>query len=551
MRRAHLSSATDRILPQILSQQAESIGDDLFLIQDDKKLTYGQTSELADRHANAYMSMGIGQGDTVAFLMENSLELAATSFGVNRLGAIWSPISTEYRGEWLASLLTKVRSDVLVVDGKLLHNVIELGDLGFKHIVVKGDHDTSVPAGLTVHRFDDLAEHPATRPDVSLDYGNTNAVLWTSGTTGPSKGVEQSHNAWITFSLEHNRTFRDEIRDGERFYGCVPMYNSGGWISNIYPALLSGVAATIDERFSVSRFWDRIRFYEANHTMVLGTMPLFLMQQPPTEDDAENPLRTTIFNPPIPGLVEKFMERFAVERVGSGFGQSEIMGCTLWHSGMKTKPGSQGIMGADGYPVDTKLLDDHDNEVAVGEIGEICVRPNRPYSIFNGYFKEPDKTLEAFSNLWYHTGDLGRGDESGELFFVDRKKDSTRNRGRNISSFEVEHIARQFPEAANVAAVGVPSSQLEFEDELLLYVVPAEGQSVDPLALCQFIDEKAPYFFVPRFIMIVDSFPMTPTNKIQKFKLRDVGLPDGAWDRLAEAPDWKPVQKKPAPAPAS
>jgi len=187
-------------------------------------------------------------------------------------------------------------------------------------------------------------------------------------------------------------------------------------------------------------------------------------------------------------------------------------------------------------------LDQSDREVAVGEVGEFCVRPREPFAIFNGYYGEPQRTVETFRNLWHHTGDLGRRDEDGEFFFVDRKKDSTRHKGRNISTFEVEHIARRFPGVVEVAAVGVKLDELEHEDELLIYLQVDDGADVDPLKFCEFLDQNAPYFFVPRYISFADGFPMTPTNKVQKFKLRERGLPDDAWDRTVEAPDWQPTR---------
>ncbi|WP_054373475.1 AMP-binding protein [Rhodococcus rhodochrous] len=543
MRADHLQESTSRIVPDVLSRQAEAVGDDPFLIQDDRQLTFAETDRLADSHAQAYASLGVAKGDRVAMLMENSIDQAATSFGVNRVGAIWSPVSTEYRGEWLANLLRRIDSDVLVVDASLLHKVTELGDLGFKHVIIKGEQQSEAPSGATIHDYAELAEFKPVRPDVDQFYGDTSAILWTSGTTGPSKGVEQSHNTWLTFAELHNRVYRNGIREGERFYGCVPMYNSGGWSINVYPALIAGVPACIDERFSVSRYWDRIAHYQASHTMVLGTMPLFLLQQPPRENDADNTLRTVLLNPPIPGLWEKFKERFGIETITAGFGQSEIMGATLWTSDMPTKPGSQGLALVDDHPVECRILDDNDREVGPNEVGEICVRPKEPFTIFNGYFNEPERTLESRRNLWHHSGDLGKIDEDGELFFVDRKKDSTRNKGRNISSFEVEHIARQHPQVSDVAVFGVPSQHLQHEDELMIAILPAQGQTIDPFEFCQYMDKNAPYFFVPRYIDFVTEFPMTPSNKILKYKLREMGVTASTWDRESEVPDWKPNQK--------
>jgi carnitine-CoA ligase len=284
-----------------------------------------------------------------------------------------------------------------------------------------------------------------------------------------------------------------------------------------------------------------LRHYGANHVMTLGAMHVFLVLTEPREDDADNPLRTMVMNPIIPGVFEAFVERFKVERVASGFGQSEIMGASMWRDDLGLSPASAGLLNSETSPVELALLDEHDEPVPVGTPGEICVRGRKPFILFSGYFNEPEKSMETFRNLWHHTGDLGREDDSGELYFVDRKKDSTRYKGRNISSFEVESVARRFPGVAAIAAYGVPSA-VEFEDELILAVIPAEGTTIEPLELCKFIDEHAPYFFVPRYVWITDELPMTPTNKVQKFKLRDAGLPADAWD-LESHSEWRPTRK--------
>ena len=322
------------------------------------------------------------------------------------------------------------------------------------------------------------------------------------------------------------------------------MYNSGGWITNIYPALVTGSVACIDTKFSVSNFWDRLRLYDANHVMTLGTMHLYLWNADPCPDDADNPLRTMLMNPVIPTILEPFMTRFGIERVFGGFGQSEAMGVTTYHSGMPgLKPGSCGYV-RDGDPVQTTLLDDDDQPVPTGSVGEICVRPNEPFALYSGYFNQPGETVKAWRNMWHHTGDLGRIDEDGELFFVDRKKDSLRHKGRNTSTFEVEHIARQHPSVANAAAVGVTLKELATEEELKVCLVVHRGETIDPLEFCQFMDRNAPYFFVPRYVEVLDTLPMTPTNKVQKFKLREEGVTPTTWDRESEAPDWKPTRHR-------
>jgi crotonobetaine/carnitine-CoA ligase len=540
-----LGVVAHRIPVDVLRIQAGEIGDRPFLVDDSGELTFGRVDDIADRHACGYADLGVGKGDTVAMFMENSATLAATTFGINRLGAIWSPVSTEYRGEWLRELLTAIGSRVLVVDQHLLPEVARCGELPFEHIVVNGDgsewagSDDFARASVSeLSGFDEMQPH---KSHVKLHHGETSAVLWTSGTTGRSKGVMQPHAVWTLWSQRHNNVYRNGVYDGETFYYCMPMYNSGAWSICVYPALITGNRAALDKRFSVTDFWDRIRHFRANHTMTLGTMHVYLFGQPLRADDADNPLRTLVMNPVIPQLMRPFMERFGIESIGSGFGQSEVMGATFYSSDRDLKPGSSGYTDDDDL-VETRLLDDNDEEVAVGEVGEICVRPRVPYSVFSGYLGQPDETLKTFRNMWHHTGDLARRDADGEIFFVDRKKDSLRHKGRNTSTFEVEHIARQFPGVANAAAVGVTVPELEHEEELMIVLLREPGATIDPLDFCKFMDEKAPYFFVPRYVEVVDELPMTPTNKIQKFVLREKGVGPSTWDRTVHAAGWQPTK---------
>lgn len=536
-----LNNLHDQVPVEVLRRQAEQHPDVVFLRDAESTLTYAETDAMVDRVSTGLTDLGLGVGGRVVMFMENSVDLVLTALAVNRAGGIWSPLSTEYRGEWLRELFVAVGAEILVVDAHHLPEVIKLDSLPFKHVVIRGGTGDAVVGGAQIHDLETLKSVDARHKDVELRPGDTSAVLWTSGTTGRSKGVMQSHAVWMLWAQRHNEVFRGGVGPGEVFYYCMPLYNSGGWVASVFPALVSGGTAALDKRFSVADFWNRIRHYGANHTMTLGTMHVYLFQQDPKPDDADNPLRSLIMNPVIPQLMRPFMDRFGVERVASGFGQSEIMGATLYTSELSLKPGSCGYTVEDDL-VETKLLDDNDREVGVNEVGEICVRPRVPNAIFSGYLDEPERTLETFRNLWHHSGDLGRRDEDGEIFFVDRKKDSLRHKGRNTATFEVEHIARQFPGVAGVAAVGVPDPHLESEEELMIVLQVAPDATVDPLEFCKFVDEKAPYFFVPRYVQIIEQFPMTPTGKIQKFVLRQDGVTSRTWDRTVEAPDWTPTR---------
>jgi len=377
----------------------------------------------------------------------------------------------------------------------------------------------------------DLATHPDVEPDMSYQhYGDTAAVLWTSGTTGKSKGVMQSHNVWIRAAENANRHFG--TTDGDIAYNCLPLYNSAAWVANIYRALAAGIPCAIDDHFSVHAFWDRIRFYGATQTMTLGAMHMFLWNEPPRPDDADNPLRMANMVPMPERLLKPFCERFGIDGITQGFGQSEIM-LMLSRKDTPEKQWKPNALGELSQGVELRMLKDDGSEAAPGEVGEFCVKETLPHTIFNGYFDNPQATAAAFSGGWYHTGDLGIRDADGDYFFVDRKKDVIRYKGRNVSSLQVESVAMQHPAVQAAAVYGVPSAELDSEHEIKLDAVLKPGAQVNAEDLARFINANAPYFCVPRYIEFVNELPYTPTNKVQKYKLRERGVTPQSWDRVA------------------
>jgi crotonobetaine/carnitine-CoA ligase len=528
MNKADLASQDARVLGHILRRQAEMIPDATYLMAGEERYSYGRVDELANAYGTGLRGLGVQPGDTVALLMRPSAECVLTTFGVNKLGAVWVPTNTDYRGEWLRGSLVDSRARILVVDFSLLPRVAELGSqLPFRRIVVNGKTDIeigSVPI-VDLAGFADLGKE---EPAVEVAHRDTAAVLWTSGTTGRPKGVMQSHNAWIRGCESCLRSF--QLREGDVLYSCLPMYNSAAWISTVYPALVAGLPVGLDDHFSATGFWDRTRFYGATHSFTLGAMHIFLWQAPERPGDKDNPVRVASAIPMPDRLLEPFKQRFGIEVIVQGYGQSEVFtvltrvddGARPW------KPNSAGVP-APGFEV--RLLDDDDFEVQPGEVGEFCVRPDDPYSIFNGYFQNPEATLESFRNLWYHTGDLGRMDEGGEFFFFDRKADYIRYKGRSVSSFDVEAAVNAHPAVAESAAYGVASTELESEAEIKLDVVVKPGGQATAEELASFVNDNAPYFFVPRYIEFVDELPHTPTGRVRKFELRQRGVGEATWDR--------------------
>lgn len=527
MRWVNISDPSKRSIGFALRDQADTIGDAVFLRDEEQSYTYAEANRAANSYAAGLHELGVRGGDVVALLMENSLDFPLLTLGINKLGAAWTPSNTSYRGDWLRSTFEDGGADILVADAELLPRLGELGVLPFKHLVVRGEPTCDPPPGVAVTTLAELRAEP-TEPSSVVEASALGAVMWTSGTTGRSKGVMQSHSTWLSCAEVIARG-RDTA-SGDVFYCCVPMYNSGGWVLNVYNALVTGTTCAIDRQFSATRFWDRCRLLGATQIFTLGAMHMYLLQQPEQPDDRDNPVRVAGLIPIPQEASAVFRERFGVDYVWQGFGQSEVMPWSITYRGRDYKPGSAGIPRED---LEVRALDNDDYEVPVGEVGEICVRPRRPDVMFSGYYRQPEATLRAFRNLWYHSGDLGRFDDDGELYFVDRKADFMRYKGRNISSFDLENVAGRHPAVSEVAAHGVPAGELDVEDEVKLCVVIREDHSVTAEELARFINDNAPYFFVPRYIEFLEDLPHTPTGKVQKYLLRKRGVTDGTWDRVA------------------
>ncbi|MCC7078578.1 MAG: AMP-binding protein [Acidimicrobiia bacterium] len=529
MNRLDLTERRDRVLGRLLTRQAEHDPDAAFMIDDVDTYSFGRVDALADAYAAGLADLGVRQGDTVALFMDGGPEVVIATFALNRLGAIWVPTNSDYKGDWLRESFEESRARVLLTDGDLLDRVAQLGPARlFDHVVVRGEAGAVLP-GTTLHPLDGLPVEGATPPAVDIHHGDTAAVMWTSGTTGRSKGVEQSHNCWVFGSEEGIRTA--DIREGDVLYSCMPLYNTGAWVTVIYRSLICGVPFGLDRHFSPAEFWNRTRHYGATHTITLGAMHIYLWQAPEKPDDAENPVRVASAIPMPENLIEPFKARFGIEQIFQGYGQSEMLGVLSRVDDGKTEWGANSS-GKPNDSIELALLDDDDNPVQTGEVGEMCVRTKEPFGIFNGYFHNPEATLAAFRNLWYHTGDLARCDENGHYYFVDRKADYIRHKGRSVSSFAVEATVNSHPAVLQSAAFGV-TAELDSEAEIKLDVVLQPDAELTAEDLCRWVNDNAPYFAVPRYVEFVSELPTTPNGRVRKFELRERGVTGATWDRVA------------------
>ena len=528
MNKLDLSNLNDRTFPLILEKQAAQSGNAAFLVTDTATISFAQAHQISDSLATGLQGLGIGKGDIVALFLGNRPEMVLLTLAINKLGAIWTPINGDYKGQWLLDNLKMARAKALIVDDQYQDRIAEIEDqLEIDSIVLLGEPNHSQLKNPI--EYQQLTTQQATSLDYSNQhYGDNCAILWTSGTTGKSKGVLQSYNSWIRPVLK-GCSPQYNSQPGDKIYCVLPLFHTAAWITSIYRALIEGIPCIIEPRFSVTTFWQRIKHFGATQTFLLGAMGAFLLNAPEADDDSDTPLRLAQIVPLAPNQWPIFEERFKLQLIRTGLGQSE---CQLVMTQLENREDVP--VYALGFPVDDTiihLLDDDGKPVAPGDVGEICIEPLKPHLLFNGYFDNPEATAEAYFGDYYRTGDLAKQDlNSGAYFYADRKKDALRFAGRNISTLEVESIVRRHDAIADVAAFGIQSKEVESEQELKLNIVLKDGKRCSAEELCEFINDNAPHYFVPRYLDFVTALPYTPTNKVQKFKLREEGINENTWD---------------------
>ena len=502
------------ILGRLLRSAAERHGDRTFLEFGDQSRTFVEADVAANRVANGLAAIGAGKGSKVAIMAPNSLAFVEAWLGAARGGAIYVPINTEYKGDILRYQLAKADVTHIVIDPAFLPRLdVVLGELPQLRHVILAAPMTGAPTRLhgraAVSLLADVMTASDRDPDVDLEPSDPLAINFTSGTTGPSKGVLASHAHVVTFARDWITA--TDYGPGQAIYSCMPLFHAvASWLG-VVPAIINGGRIAFAPRFSASGFWDDVRRARADVAHGIFSMVPILMKQPPRPDDADQPARRFYF-----AKVDPAFERRFNCRIVEVYGATETGVVTLTPPGEPRRVGSCGKPNAANF--DVMIANDRDEPVAVGEVGEILVRPKRPFAMLTAYYNSPEATAEAFRNLWFHTGDNARADADGYLYFVDRKKDAIRRRGENISSSEVEAVLNRHPAVLECAVVAEPSDL--GEDEVKAVIVLREGATASPQDLWAFADEHMPRFWVPRYIELRPEMPKTPSQKIQKYLLR-------------------------------
>jgi len=502
------------VLGALLRTAAERYGARPFVEVGEAVRTYAEVDRDASRAANGLRRLGAGTGAKIAIMAANSHAFIDAWLGAAKAGAVYVPINTDYKGDILRYQLGKADVTHIAIDASLLPRLEAVAaDLPkLKHVIVTSrapDLPDHVAGRAAVCTLDDLLQSPESEPKVEIAPSDPLAISFTSGTTGPSKGVLASHAHVITFAQDWIRAC--EFGPGQSIYSCLPLFHAvASWLG-VVPALLQGGRIVFGARFSAATYWDEVRRARADLAHGIFSMVPILLKQPPREDDARQPARKFYFAQANP----EFERRFDC-RIIEVYGATETGIVTATPKGAERRLLSCGKPNLDTF--DVTIADDKDEPVAVGQVGEILVRPKKPYAMLSAYYNNPEATVEAFRNLWFHTGDNARADADGYYYFVDRKKDAIRRRGENISSSEVEGVLNRHPAILECAVVAAPSEM--GEDEVKAVVVLRPGASASAEELWAFSDEHMPRFWVPRFIEFRDEMPKTPSQKIQKYLLR-------------------------------
>jgi crotonobetaine/carnitine-CoA ligase len=531
--RAWITGDDERTIVDLLRGRLDSDPDGEYLDVVGTKMSAADVADVGGRLASGLGALGVARGDRVATLLDNSAEAALGWWGAVLSGAVSVPVNTAYKGEYLRHQLTDSGSKVLIVDASLVDRatrvVPEVDSLD--HVVVVGGAAVPAIAGTVVHTWDEVLAASSPAPSPPLRPADLGTFIYTGGTTGLSKGCMLSHRYHEVLSRQIGICWRRTADDV--VWTPLPLFHFNAIVTAVLGPLVYGGRAAIEERFSVSRFWPEMNRTGATITSTLGTMAYLLAhdvdrpEMPRSGGPEANASLRLIGAAPLPVEIDSILrERFGVDTFSGAYGTTEASLVSWQPPGVTNKPNAAGVVNDEHF--DVRVFDDDDHEVPPGAEGEIVLRPKRPHTMFEGYWGRPEATVEASRNWWYHTGDIGRVDEDGYLFFVDRKADYLRRRGENVSSFEVERTLMRHGALADVAVHAIPSPLTE--DDLKVTATVKEGASLTEEELFRWCVEELPYFALPRYIEFRAELPRSPVGRVLKRDLRAEGVTAKTWD---------------------
>jgi crotonobetaine/carnitine-CoA ligase len=526
----------ERTIGRILADKAQRIPGKTFLLWQGRAYSYAELETITNRYANGFAAQGIGHGDHVAVLLPNCPEFFWVMWGLGKIGAVAVPVNTAAKGEILRYFVDQSDASCVVVDNEFIDRVGAIADKlpKVRQFFYRGDKPR--PAGcfgavtVPVRALAELEVTNDAQPPLDhVRHDDIQSIMYTSGTTGPSKGVmsPQSQGFAVGRSLAIDYGYRpDDI-----LYTCLPLFHGNAIWYTVYAALWVGATIALSPRFSATRFWHEIRTSGATQFNTLGAMTNIIWKLPPGPQDRDHALRLCMTVPVPKEIYQEMQERYGIT-LTSVYAMTENFAMTRFTSrDPSEKAGSAGKPGND---CALRIVDDEGRNLGPDEVGEIWMRPREPGSMMKGYYKMPAETAREFVDGWFRTGDRGYLDADGYLFFVDRKKEAIRRRGENISAYEVELILSRHPSIMEVAAIPVASEMSE--DDVMVYVVLQPGATLSHADVVHFAAENMSYFMVPRFVEFIEKLPKTASEKIEKYKLKQDAQARRSelWDRERE-----------------
>ncbi len=520
-----------------LGRAVAAVPDKVFLDFGGDLHTFADVDRAATELAHGLKSIGVEAGQTVATILDNNVDAVTVWLAINKLGAVSAPVNTAFRGQFLRAQVHDCSAAVLIAEEEYCERAAAVADAlpNIRFMFGRTGVAPSLP-GVSSGALADLRIKGGAAFEDTATPDQLAMLVYTSGTTGASKGCMVSHNHACTMGwrgILGKSTQPDDV-----LWTPLPLFHLNAIGVTVLGSLIAQCRAAITPRFSVSQFWPDIERSGATSVALLGSMASLIADAPDNESAKRyfGKLRRVQASPFSPPVVELWRKRFGVNVSGAtGYGMTEAATiCGLDSDQIPGPPGSSGMPGRD---FEVKIFDDNDNEIPVNTPGEIVCRPRRPNIMFQGYWGRPADTVKAWRNLWFHTGDIGRIDENGYFFFVDRKKDYIRRRGENISTHEMEAVFREHPAIQDVAVHAVLSPMGEDEVKVTAEIKP--GVSVTEEEICRWSIDHVPYFAVPQYVEFREALPRSATGKLLKEQLRAEGVTPATWDREAAGVTFK------------
>ena len=513
-----------------LERAVAAVPDKMLLDFGGDKYTYAEIDSLTNRLGHSLTALGVEPGQTVVTMLDNNVDAVVAWLAINKIGAISVPLNTALRGEFLRHQVTDAGAAIVICEAEYLERIVAIADKlpDVTLLLHRGAADPP-DSPIVIEPFDHHRGSDESAIDFVVQPTDLAALIYTSGTTGPSKGCMVSSGYMCNLArlkLDGAPAGADDIS-----FTPLPLFHMNACVSGILTTILVHGGIAFAPRFSVSNFWPEIERSGATIASILGSMATLLANA--DENDSMKhcfgQVHTVRGNPFPDELKEIWQKRFgAVTCGGNDYGLTEAAVVTSLKPG-EAAHAAPNSSGKRNECFDVRIVDDDDRELPPGQAGEIIVRPLMPNVMFDGYWRRPEATLDVMRNMWFHSGDIGKFDDEGYFYFVDRKKDYLRRRGENISSFEMETTFSLHPDVEDVAVHAVLSDM--GEDDVKVTAVLRAGATLTEEELCRWSLDEVPYYAVPRFIEFRSELPKNPQGRVLKYQLRDEGRTPDTWDR--------------------